>query len=108
MIFGKNRKRRAVITVLEDGVSIRHANGFDIAYTMIACIKVLEDSGVVLNETVRETIKGICSEIFAAEGKLKKKAECFKPEDTCEHFGPTGWCSKYDMQCEEVPYGPEL
>lgn len=31
------------------------------------------------------------------------KAECCKPEDTCEHFGPTGWCDKYGMQCEEVP-----
>ena len=31
------------------------------------------------------------------------KAECYKPEDTCEHFGPTGWCDKYGMQCEEVP-----
>lgn len=31
------------------------------------------------------------------------KVKCCKPEDTCEHFGPTGWCDKYGMQCEEVP-----
>ena len=103
MIFGKSRKRRAVLTVCEGNVQISHANGFDLAYAMIACLKALEDSGVVLSGTVRETIKGIGSEIFAAEGKLKEKAECYKPEDTCEHFGPTGWCDKYGMQCEEVP-----
>ena len=62
MIFGKNRKHRAVITVCRDNVSIRHANGFDIAYAMIACLMALEDSGVVLSGTVRETIKGICAE----------------------------------------------
>ena len=31
------------------------------------------------------------------------RAKCCKPEDTCEHFGPTGWCDKYGMKCEEVP-----
>lgn len=31
------------------------------------------------------------------------KVKCCKPEDTCEHYGPNGWCDKYDMQCEEVP-----
>ena len=103
MIFGKNRKRRAIITVCGGNVSIRHANGFDLAYAMIACLKALEDSGAVLNETVRETIKGIGSEIFAAEDKLKEKAERYKPEDACEYFGPDGWCDKYGMQCEEVP-----
>ncbi len=44
MIFGKNRKRRAVITVREGNVSISHANGFDLAYAMVACLKALEDS----------------------------------------------------------------
>lgn len=57
--------------------------------------------------TAEELLNAAKVALEAMRGEDEKgkglKVKCYKPEDTCEHFGQTGWCDKYGMQCEEVP-----
>lgn len=89
MIFCKKRRRRAVITVDAGNVSIRNANGIDIAYAMVACLRVLKDNDVVLHEAAHEAIKSIGRAIFVIEERMKAQAagkgpEAMAPEESDE------------------------
>ena len=75
MIWRARRTRRAVITVDKGNVSIRNANGFDIAYAMLACLKQLEDNGIILHEEAHGYIRSIVAKILALEEKMKAGAQ---------------------------------
>lgn len=76
------------------------------AVTLIAAIcRAIEEQ--VPEQKAEELLRAakVALEAMREEDEKSKglKVRCCKPEDTCEHFGPTGWCDKYGMQCEEVP-----
>lgn len=101
MIKAKLTRRRGRLRSKTVG---RNTNETEAAVLIAAICRSFEEKAQ--GTTAEELLNAAKVALEAMREKNEKgkglKAECCKPEDTCEHFGPTGWCSKYNMQCEEV------